>query len=142
MSHLQQMQSRRNSNKGFTLLELVIVIVILAILAGVAVPRYVRTVNRSRAASALTMLSSLREATQRYYARNNNSYANMTMANIDFDPTDVSGVQGFGYAINGVPALITFDFRATGTACGLAAADTIDVNELGTVTGLGVFAGI
>ena len=39
----------KNNKKGFTLIELIIVTVILGILAAVAVPRYMGTVNRSEA---------------------------------------------------------------------------------------------
>ena len=50
----------RNNNKGFTLIELIMVTIILGILAAVAVPRYMGTVNRAEAAAEDAVLSSLR----------------------------------------------------------------------------------
>ena len=40
----------KRSKKGFTLLELLIVIVVLAVLAGLALPQYIRTVARAKEA--------------------------------------------------------------------------------------------
>lgn len=54
--------------KGFTLLELLIVVVILAILAGLALPQYLRTVGRARQAEGWQNLGMLRSALSRYYA--------------------------------------------------------------------------
>ena len=39
------------NNKGFTLIELIMVTIILGILAAVAVPRYMGTVNQAEAAA-------------------------------------------------------------------------------------------
>tara|TARA_B110001452_G_scaffold34837_1_gene26859 strand:+ start:579 stop:1019 length:441 start_codon:yes stop_codon:yes gene_type:complete len=50
----------RNNNKGFTLIELIMVTIILGILAAVAVPRYMGTVNRAEAAAEDAVLSSLK----------------------------------------------------------------------------------
>lgn len=128
---------QRKRSQGFTLLELVVVIVILAILAGLAVPRYIRTVNRSRANEALTILGHLRESAQRYFARNGSSYAGMAIASLDFDPTDVGGTANFTYAVSSVAAA-TFTFIATaGNGTG-----TISIDQGGTVAGTSIYTGI
>lgn len=57
----------RNNNKGFTLIELIMVTIILGILAAVAVPRYMGTVNRAEAAAEDAVLSAL-EANAETYA--------------------------------------------------------------------------
>ncbi len=53
---------------GFTLLELLIVVVILAVLAGLALPQYIRTIARSKEAEGWQNLATLRSAETRYYA--------------------------------------------------------------------------
>ncbi|MBL7131775.1 MAG: prepilin-type N-terminal cleavage/methylation domain-containing protein [Candidatus Omnitrophica bacterium] len=55
--------------RGFTLLELVIVIVIIAILAALAIPQYMITTERARAAEGLLILDAVRNSQIRYYAR-------------------------------------------------------------------------
>lgn len=60
-------------SKGFTLVELLIVIVIIGILASVAVPNYTRMVERAKAEQAVTYLKVIRTGEKIYYA-NNTSY--------------------------------------------------------------------
>jgi prepilin-type N-terminal cleavage/methylation domain-containing protein len=59
----------KRKERGFTLLELLMVVIILGILASVALPQYIRTSERSRAAEALNMLATLRQSQLRYYAQ-------------------------------------------------------------------------
>jgi prepilin-type N-terminal cleavage/methylation domain-containing protein len=54
--------------KGFTLLELIVVIIVLGVLASLAVPRYFEVVERARTAEAVSILGTLRSAQLRYYA--------------------------------------------------------------------------
>ena len=56
----------RNNNKGFTLIELIMVTIILGILAAVAVPRYMGTVNRAEAAAEDAVLSALKANAEGY----------------------------------------------------------------------------
>ncbi len=71
----------RRSKKGFTLLELIMVIVIIAILATLAMPTYFKTVERSRIAEAKKILGMIRSSQLRYYAE----HAKFTTALNDLD---------------------------------------------------------
>ncbi len=57
--------------KGFTLIELMIVVAILAILAAIAIPMYSDHVDRTRRADAVTGLTQLAQELERCFTRNN-----------------------------------------------------------------------
>ena len=61
---------RKSSESGFTLIELVIVIVILGILAAVAIPKYEDMREQARVATIRGQLGSIRSAIAIQYARN------------------------------------------------------------------------
>ena len=56
--------------KGFTLIELVVVIAILGILAGIAIPRFMESVETARGAKLLADLRSIESAGTVYYTKN------------------------------------------------------------------------
>jgi type IV pilus assembly protein PilE len=56
--------------KGFTLIELIIVIIILGILAAIALSQYTKVVEKSRGVEARTILGDLRAAEVSYYYEN------------------------------------------------------------------------
>lgn len=57
--------------EGFTLLELIIVIVIIGILASSAIPKFTITIERARAAEGVEILGDLRQAQIRYHTIKN-----------------------------------------------------------------------
>ena len=61
---------RKHSESGFTLIELVIVIVILGILASVAIPKYEDMREQARVATLKGQLGSIRSSIAIQYARN------------------------------------------------------------------------
>jgi type IV pilus assembly protein PilE len=65
----------RRVEGGFTLIEVMVTVAIVAILAAVALPQYKDYVTRSRLADAVSGLSSMRAQMERYY-QDNRTYAN------------------------------------------------------------------
>lgn len=60
----RQQQLRKNGKKGFTLVELIVVIVILGILAAIAVPALVGYIDKARTDGAITEAATARTALQ------------------------------------------------------------------------------
>lgn len=58
----------RRGGRGFTLIELIVVMAIVALLAGIAAPRYFASVDRAKANSLRSSLAVMRDALDKYVA--------------------------------------------------------------------------
>jgi prepilin-type N-terminal cleavage/methylation domain-containing protein len=67
---MQKCQLRTRARKGFTLVELAVVIVIIGVLAAFGVPKFLTSVEKSKAAEAWNYLSAVQSAQERYLAQN------------------------------------------------------------------------
>lgn len=67
----------KRPSKGFTLIELMIVVVVIAILAALAFPSFIEQVHKSRRADAVRAIGELQLALEKWRAENP-SYANCT----------------------------------------------------------------
>ena len=103
---------------GFTLLELLMVMIIIGILATLAVPQYLRFIEKSRASEAVGVLGAVKTA-EGLYKLEHGSYAG---ALGDLDITVPTGAVYWTYAITAADAT-TFTAEATRTA--LNAAPTV-----------------
>ena len=127
--------SARRINRGFTLLELLIVVVIIGILAGVGLPRYNKVIRKSKVAEADAVLGAMRGAQIRYYAE----YGNYTSTETNFD-IDVPGYGGytssryFAYYANGTNGSVSATGRSSGGMNGVTVGLTIaGVRSLGGI---------
>lgn len=70
------------SKKGFTLIEMMVVVLVLAGLAAIAYPSYSKSINRARVAEAFSLVEIVREAQQRNLAVNGNYFGSFTNKHI------------------------------------------------------------
>jgi len=84
--------------KGFTLVELMMVIVIVGILVAIALPKYNESLERGRALEGINVLKEVSDALNAQYILDGNVYNKPSLANLDFPrakyfsiPTYVSG---------------------------------------------------
>ncbi|MCM8791632.1 MAG: prepilin-type N-terminal cleavage/methylation domain-containing protein [Candidatus Omnitrophica bacterium] len=75
--------------KGFTLLELLIVVIIIGLLATLALPNFLRGAERARWSEAKNLLGALRGSQIRYYAQYETYATNLE--NLDVNITDLTG---------------------------------------------------
>jgi type IV pilus assembly protein PilE len=91
----KQLTARRQESRGFTLIELMIVVVIVAILASIAIPAYNTQIRKSRRTDAKTALLDLAGREERYYDANpSTGYTNLT-ANLGYTAGTTPAMTGY-----------------------------------------------
>jgi len=122
------MPSSARHSHGFTLIELMISVAIIAILAAVAMPVYTDYVRRSRLADASTGLATMRAQMERHF-QDNRTYATSgtftTPCSAGADSTRTFG--NFVVSCDGTPDTTTFTLKAVGT--GPVAGFTYKINQ-------------
>ncbi|MBP2683835.1 MAG: hypothetical protein H6Q79_1874, partial [Deltaproteobacteria bacterium] len=73
-----------NRRRGFTLIELVIVLLLIGILSGLAIHTYRMMINKARMTQAKTVLHHLTKTEAIYYSDHDRYTDNVTL--LDFDP--------------------------------------------------------
>lgn len=81
-----------SNKKGFTLIEILVVILIIGILAGIALPQYKKAVLRTRAVAIMPLLDMLVKGEELYYLNKGESTTDVRELDIQFPgvcvPTD------------------------------------------------------
>ena len=98
------------TQKGFTLIEIMIVVAIIGILASIAIPSYQDYVLKGRAAEAPGILSDLRIKMEQCF-QDNRSYATCAAF---CAPT--AGAVNFSYSCTAAPDALTYQIDAAGVA--------------------------
>ena len=74
--------SRAPKNFGFTLVQLAVVVVIIGVLAAFAVPRFMDSVERSKAAESYNYLATVHSAQEHYHARQGQYSTDLTKLDV------------------------------------------------------------
>lgn len=115
--------TNRKSREGFTLVELAVVIVIVGVLAAFGVPRFMTSVERSKAAEAFNYLSAVRASQERYLAREGTYAALITALDISFPS----------------PTYFTVGSIAAGATSSLETSWSLTLTRIGAAAGYGAY---
>lgn len=118
------------SNSGFTLIELMIAAVIVAILAAVALPAYNGQIRKSRRADAVASISQYQQAQERWRA-NEVTYATQAQATAS-TTANPAGLGLSSTSTNGYYTIaVTNPTASTYTVTATAVAGTTQANDTG-----------
>lgn len=146
--HRRSMHMTGRHQGGFTLIELVIVVAIVAILTAIAIPQYRKYVQKSNRATAKSALLDLARREETYYSTNNSYTLNLTSLgyssitnnqiqvpnssnptyNIGFTAPASSGSSAATYTVSATPT-----GSQTGDGCGTYSVDYLG-NQLPATT--------
>ena len=101
---------KKGMQKGFTLIELMVVVAIIGIIASIALPSYTDYVKKGKAAEATSNMADLRVKMEQCF-QDNRDY---TLCAANCAP--VSGAKYFTYACSPAPTTNTYTIVASGAA--------------------------
>lgn len=121
------MKCKIKTSRGFTLIELMIVVVIVGILAVITFPAYTEFVNKSRRSEAMTALSQIQQLQERFRSINT-TYA--TLEQLGLQQNTPNGYYTLSITVNAPTG-----YTATATRSGLQIRDDRCITFVVTMNG-------
>ncbi len=109
---------KQGNSKGFTLIELMIVVAIIGILAAIAIPAYQTYTIRSQVAEGITLASSAKTQVVEAYHDDGEAPADRAEAGMTATATDTAGSYVESIDVQDDSLVITFDLAANTAIAG------------------------
>jgi type IV pilus assembly protein PilE len=128
------------NSKGFTLIELMIVIVVLGVIAAIAYPSFIDQIKKARRSDAKQALMDVAAKLEVFYQDNKGYPTAASMVNLGFAAATFTSLEGhYTIGFNGVPTATAYSIQAVplGPQVADTACATYRLDQFGqkTVTG-------